>query len=106
MNHPAVKREPSAVGATSFGVPASSFGSVAEDDDNYEDAGDLDFTSAHRSAFLIRLPKFLYDSWTAGNDEESSELRLGRVRVEGDASKPLRVRLNEGHESAGTDISR
>lgn len=81
-NEPGVKPEP--------GIKHDPDGDVkmspgAEDDELYEDAGDLDFYDATEpqdpqgNAFLAHLPKYLYDQWAQLDDEE--ELVVGRVRT-------------------------
>ena len=62
------------------------------DADIYEDAGDLDFARAAQSAYLTRIPKFLWENWSKVEDDE--EVILGTVRVEGTATNVKRVRLH------------
>ncbi|KAH6660608.1 transcription initiation factor IIF, beta subunit-domain-containing protein [Truncatella angustata] len=53
-----------------------------EDDELYEDAGDLEFYDPNESqdnAFLAHLPKYLYDQWAQLGDDE--ELVIGKVRT-------------------------
>ncbi|KAI9794308.1 MAG: hypothetical protein M1833_000399 [Piccolia ochrophora] len=49
------------------------------DDDIYEDAGDLDFSSAPH-VHLVRLPKWLWDNWSS--IDEDGQIELGVIRVE------------------------
>ena len=77
-----VKQDPDLIGTS----PAA-----LSDDDIYEDAGDLDFNSAHQGVWLTRLPKFLWENWSKIDDDE--EIQLGTIRIEsppgntGDAPK-------------------
>lgn len=68
----------------------------AADDDIYEDAGDLDFSSAARGLYLTRIPTYLWESWS--QLDENEEIRLGTIRVEGSIDRPIRV-SNEGQAS-------
>jgi len=61
------------------------------EEDIYEDAGDLDFTSSKQHVFLTRLPKFLWSSWSQMDDD--TEIQLGTMRVEGDLENPKRMSL-------------
>lgn len=81
-SEPGVKLEP--------GVKSDPDGDIkmspgAEDDELYEDAGDLDFYDANEpqdpqgNAFLAHLPKYLYDQWAQLDDEE--ELVVGKMRT-------------------------
>lgn len=63
------------------------------DDDIYEDAGDLDFSSAAHGLFLTRIPKYIWENWSQLDEDE--EIRLGTVRVEGSSDKAHRVRRAE-----------
>ncbi|KAK9417830.1 hypothetical protein SUNI508_01587 [Seiridium unicorne] len=62
-----------------------------EDDELYEDAGDLEFYDASQpqdpqgSAFLAHLPKYLYDQWAQLGDEE--DLVIGKVRTWAEVDK-------------------
>ena len=61
------------------------------EEDIYEDAGDLDFTGSEQSVFLARLPKFLWECWSKLDDDQ--EIRVGRVRMEGQPGDIKRVGL-------------
>lgn len=61
-----------------------------DDEDLYEDAGDLDFTSAGQNVWLSRIPRSLWEHWSKLDDDE--EIPLGTVRVEGDTNNPKRVK--------------
>lgn len=74
-----IKPEPEGVGAS----PA------AQDDDVYEDAGDLDFSGAEPGLYLTRIPKFLWEQWSKLDDNQ--EIQIGTLRVEGDLSDIKRV---------------
>ena len=67
--------------AGNTGVPA--------DEDIYEDAGDLDFSSAAQAFYLTRLPKYLWKTWAQLGDD--AEVEVGTIRIEGDLNAPKRV---------------
>ena len=76
-----VKSDPDSTGASP---------SVMSEDDIYEDAGDLDFSTGQgKSVWLMRIPKFLWDSWEKISDDE--EVELGKVRVEQGGGVPDKV---------------
>ncbi|KAI9740363.1 MAG: hypothetical protein M1834_004942 [Cirrosporium novae-zelandiae] len=56
-----------------------------EDDDLYEDTGDVDFSNAGREVWLTRIPKFLWERWSKLDDDE--EIHLGTVRIEHPANQ-------------------
>ena len=60
-----------------------------DEEDLYEDAGDLDFTSANQSVWLSRLPKQLWEHWAHLNDDD--EIEIGTMRVEGPPEDIKRV---------------
>lgn len=60
------------------------------DEDIYEDAGDIDFADAAQHLYLVRLPKWLWKTWSELDDD--AEIQLGTVRVEGEMDRPKRVR--------------
>lgn len=61
-----------------------------DDDDLYEDAGDLDFTMASQNVWMSRLPRQLWEHWSQLDDDE--EIEIGTVRIEGDVNDLKRVR--------------
>lgn len=61
------------------------------DEDLYEDAGDLDFSSAGQNVWLSRLPRSLWEYWSRLDDDE--EIQIGTVRIEGPPNDIKRVRL-------------
>ncbi|MCJ1449134.1 MAG: hypothetical protein MMC23_009653 [Stictis urceolatum] len=69
--------------AGNTGVPA--------DEDIYEDAGDLDFSSAAQAFYLTRLPKYLWKTWAQLGDD--AEVEVGTIRIEGDLNAPKRMSL-------------
>jgi transcription initiation factor TFIIF subunit beta len=81
-NEPGVKLEPG-IKPDPEDVKASP--GAFEDDELYEDAGDLEFYDTSQpqdpqgNAFLAHLPKYLYDQWANASEEE--ELVIGRVRT-------------------------
>ena len=61
------------------------------EEDIYEDAGDLDFSTSEQSVFLTRIPKFLWECWSKLDDDQ--EINIGRIRVEGQPGDIKRVSL-------------
>lgn len=61
-----------------------------DDEDIYEDAGDLDFTSANNNVWLSRLPRSLWEHWSQIDDDE--EIEIGTMRIEGEPGDLKRVR--------------
>ena len=60
-----------------------------DEDDIYEDAGDLDFSNAAQPILLTRLPPAI---WNALNDmADDDEIEIGTVRIEGDILNAKRV---------------
>lgn len=60
-----------------------------DDDDLYEDAGDLDFSTAAQNVWLSRLPRQLWEHWSHLDDDE--EIEIGTMRIEGDVNAIQRV---------------
>lgn len=60
-----------------------------DDEDIYEDAGDLDFSAAGQSVWLSRLPRQLWEHWSSLEDDE--EIEIGTIRLEGEANDIKRV---------------
>ncbi|KAI0459735.1 transcription initiation factor IIF, beta subunit-domain-containing protein [Xylaria acuta] len=63
----------------------STLPSAMDDDDIYEDAGDLEFANLNPSTnpaaadvYLTHVPKYLYQAWASLDDDE--EIRIGTVR--------------------------
>ncbi|KAA8913310.1 transcription initiation factor IIF, beta subunit-domain-containing protein [Sphaerosporella brunnea] len=52
----------------------------ADDDELYEDAGDLDLTHGDRAVWLVKLPQFLAERWK--DIDEDEEITLGVVKVD------------------------
>ena len=59
------------------------------DEDIYEDAGDLDFSTASQGLYLTRIPDMLWKSWSELDDEQ--EICLGTVRIEGTPNETKRA---------------
>ena len=51
------------------------------DDDDYEDTGELRIPGNLRGIYLTSIPRLLWDSWTALDEDE--EIKVGNVRVWG-----------------------
>ncbi|KAI3076350.1 hypothetical protein CBS147339_5184 [Penicillium roqueforti] len=62
-----------------------------DEEDLYEDAGDLDFSQAGQNVWLSRLPRSLWEHWAHLDDDE--EIELGTMRVEGTPNDIKRVSL-------------
>ena len=76
---PQIKPDPDSLG----GSPA------AQDEDVYEDAGDLDFSGTEPGLYLTRIPKFLWERWSKLDDNQ--EVQIGTLRVEGNLGDIKRV---------------
>lgn len=57
-----------------------------DDEDLYEDAGDLDFSQAGQSVWISRLPRQLWESWAHLDDDE--EIEVGTMRIEQNPTDP------------------
>ncbi|KAL4925490.1 transcription factor IIF subunit TFG2 [Aspergillus undulatus] len=70
-----------------------------DDEDLYEDDGDLDLSNVASNVWLSRIPKSLWEHWSKLDDDE--EIQIGTVRVEGPLDKPKRVslRINERNDN-------
>ena len=77
---PRIKQDPDA---------ALSSPAAHSEDDIYEDAGDLDFSTSEQSIFLTRVPKLLWECWSKLDDDQ--EISIGRIRVEGQSGDIKRV---------------
>lgn len=60
-----------------------------DDEDIYEDAGDLDFSAAGQNVWLSRLPRQLWQHWAHLGDDE--EIEIGTMRIEGEPGDLKRV---------------
>ena len=90
-NGAVVKPDPDATPQIKIEQDGVSPSPYMEEDDIYEDAGDLDFTNAAQPLWLARLPAAMWNAWADMADDE--EIELGTVRIEGDFSAPTRVSL-------------
>ncbi|KAI9846507.1 MAG: hypothetical protein M1837_003928 [Sclerophora amabilis] len=79
---PQIKPDPESLGASP---------SALSDDDLYEDAGDLDFSKS-QLFYLMKIPKWLWESWS--NIEDDQELRLGTIRVESIGDQPDQQKMS------------
>ena len=61
-----------------------------DEDDIYEDAGDLDFSQANQQLWLSHVPRSLWETWSSLGEDE--EIEIGTIRVEGTERDPGRVR--------------
>ena len=64
----------------------------SDEEDVYEDEGDLDFTNAQQQHWLSRVPKSLWE--VLAKMPEDGEIEIGTVRVEGDVIDPRRVSIS------------
>ena len=62
----------------------------ADEDDAFEDAGDLDFSQAQQQLWLSHVPRSLWEALSKLDDDD--EIDLGTISVEGPESNPQRVR--------------
>lgn len=53
--------------------------SDVDDDELYEDAGDLDMSKGDKAVWLVKLPSFVAERWNEIDDNE--EIVLGVVKV-------------------------
>lgn len=61
-----------------------------DEEDVFEDAGDLDFSNAQQQLWLSRVPRSLWEIWSKMPDD--GDIEIGTVRVEGSMTEPKRVR--------------
>ncbi|PYH41220.1 transcription factor IIF subunit TFG2 [Aspergillus saccharolyticus JOP 1030-1] len=99
---PQIKQDPDAQTAPYIKPDPDSKDTVLadiDDEDLYEDAGDLDFSQAQRSVWLSRLPRSLWEHWAKiTNDlDDDEEIQVGTMRVEGTPNdiKRVSLRINE-----------
>lgn len=78
-----------------------------EDDDIYEDAGDLDFSASAQNVWLTRLPQQLWDHWatTDENADDDEEIEIGTIRIEGDPGDMKRVCITNVQKSSALGYS-
>ena len=60
------------------------------EDDVYEDAGDVDFDQSIQDVYLLRIPKYLWKTWSQMDDDQ--EIHVGTVRAETQSGVIKRVR--------------
>ncbi|OJJ98239.1 hypothetical protein ASPACDRAFT_122029 [Aspergillus aculeatus ATCC 16872] len=95
---PQIKQDPDAQTAPYIKPDPESKDTVLadiDDEDLYEDAGDLDFSQAQRSVWLSRLPRSLWEHWSniTNNLDDDEEVQIGTMRVEGTPNDIKRVSL-------------
>ncbi|CAL5867273.1 uncharacterized protein PFLUO_LOCUS1488 [Penicillium psychrofluorescens] len=73
-----------------------------EDEDIYEDAGDLEFSQSGQNVWLSRLPRQLWEHWAHLDDDE--EVEIGTVRIEGEPGDLKRVSLRLHDRPDNRDI--
>ncbi|KAF9894629.1 hypothetical protein FE257_006517 [Aspergillus nanangensis] len=73
-----------------------------DDEDLYEDAGDLDFASAAQNVWLSRLPRSLWEYWSKLDDDE--EVQIGTIRIEGPPNDIKRVSLRINDRPDNQDL--
>lgn len=69
---PEIKPDPDALGASP---------SAFDEDDIYEDAGDLEFNNdpKYQGLYLARVPKYVWEAWSHLDDD--AEIQIGTVRM-------------------------
>ncbi|KAK6336317.1 hypothetical protein TWF696_001879 [Orbilia brochopaga] len=72
---PAIKSE----NVTMEDAPFSAASPMTDDDEQFEDAGDLDMTKGNVVAWLVKMPDFLLENWHKIDDDE--EIHLANIRV-------------------------
>ncbi|OJJ84672.1 transcription factor IIF subunit TFG2 [Aspergillus glaucus CBS 516.65] len=77
-------------------------GSFDDEDDLYEDAGDLDFTNSTQNVWLSRIPRSLWEHWSKLDDDE--EIQVGTIRIEGEPNDIKRVSLRINEREDNRDI--
>ena len=97
VNGSYLKTEPESAPRIKVEQDGASPSPYMEEDDIYEDAGDLDFSTAGNPLWLTRLPAALWNDWSNLADDE--EIEIGTVRVEVPVSDPTRVRKRSDIES-------
>lgn len=68
-------------------------GSFDDEEDLYEDAGDLDFTNATQNVWLSRIPRSLWEHWSKLDGDDDEEIQVGTIRIEGEPNDIKRVRF-------------
>ena len=68
---------------------------AGEDEDGFEDAGDLDFSQAQQQLWLSHVPRSLWEALSKLEDDD--EIDLGTIRVEGPEDNPQRVSAVRAH---------
>ena len=75
-----------------------------DDDDVYEDAGDLDMSMGDRAVWLVKLPQFLGERWK--DIDEDEEIALGVVKLDRNAPDQKNVReICSGSVGAGCRVA-
>ena len=59
-----------------------------EDDDDYEDTGELNIPSGIQSLWLTRVPDYLWASLSGLNDDD--EIQIGTIRLWEEEGRPVR----------------
>jgi transcription initiation factor TFIIF subunit beta len=85
-----IKQEPGASHIKSENPQSPASASFNDDDELYEDAGDLDILAGQRAVWLVKLPQFLAERWK--DIDEDEEIVLGTVRVDTQAPSDKQVR--------------
>ena len=69
---PEIKPDPDALGASP---------SLLDEDDIYEDAGDLEFNNdpKYQSLYLARVPNYVWEAWSKLDDD--AEIQIGTIRM-------------------------
>jgi transcription initiation factor TFIIF subunit beta len=63
----------------------------ADDDELYEDSGDLDMLQGERAVWLVKLPQFLAERWK--DIDEDEEITLGVVKVDPNNQSQVRASI-------------
>ncbi|PLB50742.1 hypothetical protein P170DRAFT_435925 [Aspergillus steynii IBT 23096] len=70
-----------------------------DDEDIFDDDGDLDFSNAAQNVWLSRIPRQLWENWDKLDDDE--EIQVGTIRIEGPGNdiKRISLRLQEREDN-------
>jgi transcription initiation factor TFIIF subunit beta len=64
--------------------PEAAASPAVDDEDLYEDAGDLEFfdtttqDNPYSMVYMARVPKYIWDAWSSMDDD--AEIRIGTIR--------------------------
>jgi hypothetical protein len=95
-----IKPDPDAAGASP---------GMLDEDDIYEDAGDLEFNTdaKFQSLYLARIPRYVWEAWSKLDDD--AEIRIGTIRqsaqVMPDGQQKVRHDIPHGKQGENSDTT-